>query len=127
MAGMAGSILAHGRNIEAVRAEIATARIADSDDSAAHRAQQRRRDPTDITKSLNDNSKLIELLALLSCQLTHHQAHTTPCCLIAPKRATYLHRLPSDDGIHGMPFMHGDSVHKPGHDLGIGVHIGGRD
>src|SRR5207253_4750467 len=39
----------------------------------------------------------------------------------------YAKRLSSHDRRHRMAGVHADGVHHPGHDLGVGVDVGGRD
>ena len=41
--------------------------------------------------------------------------------------AADVDRLAGDDGGDGVAFVHGVGVHDPGHDLGVGADIGGRN
>ncbi len=81
----------------------------------------------DVAESLHDDSSAFTIDAQLAAGLVAHHHHTAAGGFAASARSADIDRLAGHDGGHGLAHVHGVGVHHPGHDLFVGVDVGGGD
>src|SRR5579885_2469016 len=117
----------HGSGIKPALVVDAAARIADGDDFAALVVEEARRYGAGIAKALDTDARALQGHANTFRRLARDEENAGRGRVVAPLAATDGERLAGDNGGDRVALVHGVGVHDPGHYLGIGVDIGGRN
>ena len=102
-------------------------RIADSDDGAAQFLQKLGPDGAHIAEPLHDYPRSLDGHAQVLESIASGEHHSAAGGLPPAQAAADLDGLAGDHSRHRIAFGHAVGVHDPGHSLGGGVDIGGRD
>ena len=80
-----------------------------------------------VAKTLYRNAGIVNGHARKPRGLHPHREHATARGLHTTERATNVHRFARDHTGRSGAGVHGIGIHHPGHDLAVGVHVGGRN
>ena len=120
------AVIAEGFQVDAVLVVQAAADFADADDFVASLMHEQGGVGADIAEALHDDAG-----ALRDCRPSFWQASSQtiitprPVASRRPREPPMLMRLAGDDRRDGLAHVHGVGIHHPGHDLLVGVDVGG--
>ena len=114
-------------DVEAVRVVDAAGRVGDGDDRRALLADQPGRDRAGVAEALDRDARLRQVHPEVARRLDDGVDAATGRRLVAALGAAEADRLAGDDARDGVARVHRIGVHHPGHDLGVGVDVRGRD
>ena len=116
-----------GGDVEAVAVVVAAAGVGDGDDPRPGVGQQPRGDAAHLPEALHRDAQPVQRVAAAFGDLLGREEDAAAGGLVAALAAADLHRLAGHDGGHRVAVAHRVGVHHPGHDAGVGAHVGGGD
>jgi len=119
-------VLEHPRDVEAVVAPVGPAGVAHRHEAAFGVVEEAGREGADVAEALQRDAGAGDPPAEAREQLERERAHAAAGGLLAAGDAVVVDRLAGDAG-RGEPVVFAVLRHDPGHHVGRGAHVGGRD
>jgi len=113
-------------HVDTTRIVNAAGDIAQADDPALQFiAKQARRDAAHVAEALHNDRTLLRVQTAIAYGFARHHQHTARGGFQASLAAADSQGLAGNDGGNRIAHMHRVCIHDPGHNLRVGIHVGG--